>query len=364
MIFYTSVALGKDPALVSEQWAALGDDNLITWQKHPANPILTDKLHGDTKIYDWRDPFIFHDHNHTYLVLGGNLNHAKGGQAVVNLYQAQNEELTQWKYLGVLFHHPDPTAINVECPNFFKVGKRWVLVLSTYGKVQYFLGDFDSAEHQFKAQQQGTLDYSNNFYAPNCMEDAKGRRILWGWVKDFKGGLGWNGCLTLPRILSINAKGELEQEPAPELKKLRGQHFKTANLPLPYSKPLVPAVSGKELELNLELELGSANVAGLKVRRSDDGRRAISIRYDGHQLDVAGEKVPLTLANGETRLHLHIFLDRSVLEVYANHRACITRVIDGAEKDQGVELFAEGGQARIHSLDAWSMETIWLKAGK
>ena len=40
-------------------------------------------------------PFIFHHRNHTFLVLGGNLNETKGGQAVVNIYEAQKPGLTE-----------------------------------------------------------------------------------------------------------------------------------------------------------------------------------------------------------------------------------------------------------------------------
>src|SRR6266481_1433000 len=41
MIFYTSIAPGKSAQTLAEQWAAIGDDNLIKWQKSPANPVLS-----------------------------------------------------------------------------------------------------------------------------------------------------------------------------------------------------------------------------------------------------------------------------------------------------------------------------------
>jgi beta-fructofuranosidase len=143
MIFYTSIAPGKSAQTHAEQWAAIGDEDLITWRRSPSNPVLSEALHEGRKIYDWRDPFIFHHKNRTFMVTGGNLNEAKGGQAVVNIYEAQNRNLTEWKYRGVLFQIPDPEARTAECPNFFKLGDRWVLFVSPYGKVQYFVGDFD-----------------------------------------------------------------------------------------------------------------------------------------------------------------------------------------------------------------------------
>ncbi|HEY3915807.1 MAG TPA: glycoside hydrolase family 32 protein, partial [Verrucomicrobiae bacterium] len=121
MIFYTSVAPDKSAMTFSQQWAAIGDPDLLTWRKLPNNPVLTKTLHGDRKIYDWRDPFIFKDKGRTFMVVGGNLNEARGGQAVVNLYEAQNPRFTEWRYRGVLFQIPDAHAGTAECPNFFKL---------------------------------------------------------------------------------------------------------------------------------------------------------------------------------------------------------------------------------------------------
>src|SRR5262249_32779114 len=134
--------------------------------------------------------------------------------------RAENDDLTEWKYLGVLFQHPDKDVKNIECPNFFKLGDRWVLIVSQGQPVQYFVGSLDGATMKFAAQTRGVMDYGN-YYAPNCLADASGRRILWGWVNGFKGGLGWNGCLTLPRVLSLASDGTLRQRPAPEVAKLR-----------------------------------------------------------------------------------------------------------------------------------------------
>ncbi|EEF60767.1 Glycosyl hydrolase family 32 domain protein [Pedosphaera parvula Ellin514] len=354
MIIYTSIG---HP--LPEQWAALSDDDMIDWQKLPANPLLTETLHGKTKVYDWRDPFYFEDKGHHYLVAGGNLNEARGGEAIVNLYEAGNDELTQWKYLGVLFKHPDASIKNIECPNFFKLGNRWVLAISPYGPVQYFIGDFDATTHQFTATRHGTMDFSDAYYAPNCLLDQQGRRVMWGWVKGFKEGHGWNGCLTVPHILTLSKEGELHQEPAPELQTLRGESFHKTEMPLQAGKPFQSELKGDTLEILAEIEPGTAAASGLKLRQSDDGRNAVTIAYDGNQLDVAGTKLPFKLHDNEKTLQLHILLDKSVMEVFINHRECVTKVIYPEAADLGVSLFANGGQARVKSLDIWRIKSIW-----
>jgi beta-fructofuranosidase len=68
---------------------------------------------------------------------------------------------------------------------------------------------------------------------------------------------------------------------------------------------------------------------------------------------------PLKLEDGEL-LHLRIFVDRSVVEVFANGQQCLTlRAYPQREDSAGVSVFARGGVAKILSLNAWQMHSIW-----
>ncbi len=358
MSFYTSIGRGKSATDYAEQWVATGDPDANVFVKHPGNPILTEKLHGDVKVYDWRDPFIFREGRRTFMVCGGNLNRGKGGEGVVLLYEAGDGALTNWTYRGVLFKHPDKSVTNIECPNFFKLGNRWVLIVSPHRKVEYFTGTFDAAAGQFVAQQRGLMDHSDNYYAPNCMEDPEGRRVLWGWVRGFKDGRGWNGCFTLPRIVTMGSDGHLRQVPAPSLQKLRKQPFQLADVELKDSTNSLQNVNGHQLELAAEFEPGSAKRFGLRLRVSEDGRRSINIECDGRDLDIAGAKAALPTDQQGKTLRLQVFVDRSILEVYANGRLCFTRVVYPGEKDLGLGLFASGGTATVKSLTVWAMGDI------
>jgi hypothetical protein len=71
---------------------------------------------------------------------------------------------------------------------------------------------------------------------------------------------------------------------------------------------------------------------------------------------------------GEDRLQLRIFLDRSVVEVYANGRVALTAggdwlgVGEGAHEPTGggtVTLLARGERALAPALDVWEMASIW-----
>jgi len=96
------------------------------------------------------------------------------------------------------------------------------------------------------------------------------------------------------------------------------------------------------------------------VRRSDDGKNAVVINCDGQEINAAKVKIPFVLAEDKKTLTLHIFLDKSVMEVFVNDgREAVSKVIYPGEKDLGLELFAEGGTAVVKSLDVWEMKSIW-----
>jgi beta-fructofuranosidase len=355
MIFYTSIALGKSAFDHAEQWAAIGDDDLIHWKKSPANPALSEALHGERKIYDWRDPFVFHDRQKTFLVTGGHL--AKDGQAAVNIYEAQDPALTQWKYRGVLFQIPDaPTA---ECPNFFKLGDRWVLFVSPYGKVQYFVGDFDPETCRFTARTHGLVDYGPNFYAPNTMLLPDGGRLVWGWVNGFSSGRGWNGCLSLPRQLSLSKDGELKQVPATELTRLRGRPVVWRNIHSEMAGKALPLPQTNTLEVLAEIDLEKAKAVELAFNNSITDVKPLVVNFDGAQLRVMDVKAPCPLAGGQRKLNLRIFVDRSVLEVLANDTVWITKTIPPLVAHATLNIRSDGGTANFNLVKVWPMKTIW-----
>jgi beta-fructofuranosidase len=354
MIFYTSIGRGKSAFDQAEQWAAIGDDDLIHWQKSAANPVLPEAVNGGTKIYDWRDPFVFHDGRKTFLVAGGHL--AKDGDAVVNIYEAENPALTQWKYRGVLFHVPGaPTA---ECPNFFQLGRKWVLLISPYGQVRYFVGDFDATTCRFAASTNGLLDYGPNFYAPNTMLVPDGRRLVWGWVNGFAGGHGWNGCLSLPRQLSIAPDGRLQQIPVPQLEKLRGDPTLWQNRSLGERGAIFGFPQTNSWEARVEIDLQSAKGVTLELKSGSPDVEPVSLHYDGAELTILNTKIPLKLAGARRELTLRIFLDRSVLEIFANQTVCFTKTITPPVTNATLSIRADGGEARAKRVQIWPMKTI------
>ena len=77
---------------------------------------------------------------------------------------------------------------------------------------------------------------------------------------------------------------------------------------------------------------------------------------DGSENPVVTKQVaPFSLKDGE-KLELRIFIDRSIVEIFANSRQCITQRIYPSQEDSlGIELFSKGGSMTVKSLQAWDM---------
>jgi beta-fructofuranosidase len=258
-----------------------------------------------------------------------------------------------------------------------------VLIVSVWDKEQLhysvaFVGNYRN--HQLFPDVEHKLDYGDrHFYAPQSFADAQGRRIIFGWVQEGRSveaqmASGWSGVLSLPRVLSLGPDGHVCMQPVPELAALRGEHTQRAAIDVPAGQVVVlPDISGDTMELLVELAPARDGLCAIAVRRSPDGSEETRISYDAglrqlivdrtqssldpttdHNLHVA----PLTLDPGEP-LRLHIFLDRSMLEVFANERVSITSRIYPTRADSlGVALLAQRGQARLLGLDAWQLYTI------
>lgn len=365
ILFYTKVGPGRTPEQPdNEQWAALGDPEWLTWQKHAANPILNLATHGGPPFEgDWRDPFIFHHGERTFLVLGGNF----GETAAVALYEATDGALTHWQYRNLL-HTAERTDVQLsECPNFFSVGKDvggddWVLLTSPYRPVEYEVGDFDSETLTFHAETNGVLDPGQtptvtnaHYYATNIIYAPDNRVILLGWIRGFPAGHGWNGCLALPRVLTIGPDRRPRQNPVAELEQLRGRLLAFPAQMLSKWPTIVATAAEASMEIDTSLRLNVGQSMALYLRASNSSDPSLAITYDGATLTMGETAVPLTLDDSES-LRLRLFVDRSVSELYVNDgRVAITLVLPMPTTLLDVEIDPQDGNVELLSFAAWEL---------
>ena len=206
---------GKQTLREVQCLATSRDPQLRTWTKW-RNPILEPP--SDPLLTGFRDPFLWSDGGFWYLGVGSGIR-KQGGRVL--LYRSK--DLREWKYLHPLVSgkwtekentNPVDSGEMWECPDFFRLGKKHVLLYSTAGKVIWETGELDPKELVFHSERSGLLDYGA-YYAQKTQLDAHGNRMLWGWSPETRpeaefSAAGWAGCMALPRILSLNTKNDLE----------------------------------------------------------------------------------------------------------------------------------------------------------
>jgi sucrose-6-phosphate hydrolase SacC (GH32 family) len=220
-------------------------------------------------------------------------------------------------------------------------------------------------------------------FAPETLLDNKGRRILWTWVLDRKSGVS-SGTMSIPRVLTL-AKDKLSFniEPPKEVESLRynEMHEKPFTVEAGQSVTL-KKISGNILEMDIKIDQGKAKRFGIRVFCSKDGREQTPVVIDLEkcilQIDMRQsslnkpdyrefvmvrepnpnmdtQNAPFNVKNGE-KIRLRVFLDKSMLEVFANGRQCITQVLYPALKDAvDIQVFAEDASIKIEELKAWQL---------
>ena len=355
------------------QCIATSSDNLQSWKKHPANPVIP-AIPDGLDLIGFRDPFLWTEADgRWYMLLGSGI---KGVGGVALLYRSA--DLIEWEYLNPLYiGDPSESGINWECPNFLDLGAKHMLVVSPHGRPAYWLGDY--AGHQFSPDgSPKRLDWGDVFYAPNSLHDPNGRWLMWGWVREARprdqyAAAGWASCLTLPREISLDDAGNLNVKPAEELTQLRNGMLLDEFVDLRANQEAILDVAGDCLEIRLSVNHDDCQRFGIQFRRSPDGRQFTELSYDyvTETLRLDRERssdtdevtrdpceCELVLGRGET-LNLTIYLDKSVIEIFANDRISMaSRIYPNRESAQGILLNNGGGNARVGAT-IWRMGSIW-----
>ena len=274
-------------------------------------------------------------------------------------------------------------------PNFWPIGNgRHMLLLFSHKRAgRYYVGTFDRRTHRFHPETHGRMNYGplslGSLHAPSATVDDAGRYLGIFNVKEGREPRGWNDIMSLPRHYWLADDHTLRMAPAPEL---QGQRFDGVQVAAQEiaanSEQSLANLSGQAIEIEAVIEPGAARELGLTVLRSPDGAEQTRISFypaprdDRHnpgwlQIDASRSSLatdlhprppetgPLTLDEGEM-LNLRVFIDRSIIEVFANEKQCLTlRVYPSRADSNGVSLFARGGAARLRSLRAWQMRSVW-----
>jgi beta-fructofuranosidase len=391
----------------------------INYKKYDINPIIkstefgitdTTDINGEKLIYGSADPSNIWKKDGKYYMLTGNLlalrKYGSRGKGLPSnrffdeselpkdsvKYQGDwldlfvSEDLKKWDYVHRFYESKREWTRKTEdnmCPSFFplptnpeggKISDKHLLLFISHNKgCQYYIGDYK--KDMFSPEIHGRMTWvDNSYFAPEALVDDKGRQIMWSWIFDDRPGevktaSGWTGTYGLPRSLWLRKDGTLGITPIKEIEQLR-MHEKTKNkIRISAGKDVkMDEFSHELMELEITFRPNNAERFGIKLCQSANGQEETIIYYDNSDKKLKfdtqksslgyGRKVieaaPLKVKPNESVV-MRIFVDRSIVEVFANDRQAIARSVYPTLGGTGISLFSEGGNVEIESFKTWEI---------
>lgn len=380
------------------------DVNLPNWVLHD-EPITVQapNLHadeGEVWYGQFRDPFVWKDGDTWYQLVGSGIKNGDssvGGTAL--LYTST--DLENWTYQNPFFvgdyqNYPETGQV-WELPIFLPLkddqgndtGKHVLLINPWYGSysphnvkyVWHWIGTWDKENLEFIPDQTEPriFDFGEHFTGPSGFVDHDGRSILFSITQDRRSeqahyDAGWAHNAGLPLSLTLRADGELGIEPIKELQNLRQQQLVSfTDKTLTEANEQLIDVQGDLLEIILEVENVDASEFGIKVRRSETGEEETLIYYNYenslYMIDRNKSSLDPDVRKGvhgdvmeldDENLKLHIYLDRSMVESYANnYRSITSRVYPTLSDALGLQLWSKNGVVTIKSMEVWELGSAY-----
>ena len=355
-------------------------DHGRTWIKYSGNPVIP----TPASMKNFRDPKVFWHENHWVMSLSA-------GDAIL-FYTSSN--LKDWEPSGSFGGGYGSTEGVWETPDLFQLSvdnsneHRWVLTTGVINGApaggsgtQYLIGDFDGKTFSSENPKDTILwaDYGADYYAAQSWNDEpNGRRLMLGWQNNWEYAKlvptsTWRGSFSLIRELSLKQTGHgirLIHQPIPETQILRGKHDHWQKEIIQPGRNALENIHGETLEIMAEFQIAEAvECFGFRVRAGQDEHTTIGYKpkdktlfvdrthsgqidfKDGFASIHSAELLPIN-----NSIRLQIFMDSTSVEVFANDGlVTFTECIFPDRQSQGLELFAEGGNVILASLDIYHL---------
>ena len=311
------------------------DPDLRVWKK-AAKPVLPSPPPG-LEITGFRDPCPWQDNDVWYLGVGSGFSKVGGAVLLYRSFDGHNWEyihpLAQGTWNGSDKTNPVDTGEMWECPDFFPLGGKHVLLYSVERKVFWEVGVFETLNMRFHSETKGMLDHGY-YYAMKSMKDEKGRRILWGWVEESRTGdeclaAGWAGSMALPRVLSLGPDNQLRIDVPAEFATLQKSGLKLHD---PKNAEKVAGALAKAPirnragHISLTFKPG-AEACALELRPDGDVAALFAIEYEGGSgkpaVTIGDKTLPLS-PNSEGVSTIELWIDGSVFEVFLDSKEALT----------------------------------------
>ncbi len=347
LLMYTGVV--KEPRTdggfqdIQTQCIAIGDGR--DYEKYQQNPVLDggDLPEGGSRN-DFRDPKLWMEEDGTYRCVVGNCTGDKDGRIL--LYKS--EDGIHWDFLSILAENKGRFGRMWECPDFFKLDGKYVLLTSPQDMMprgfEYhngngticLMGDYDEKTNTFIEEHNQAVDYGIDFYAPQTIAAPDGRRIMIGWMQNWDTcnlrdtERFWFGQMTLPRELSIE-NGRLIQKPVRELESLRGEEVRYENVVFTDTIRL-DGIRGRKMDMEIMLRPADPenifHKFAVRFAQDETYHTSVSFRplesvvkvdrkFSGSRRAIIHQRRS-RVSGRDGKLKLRVILDRFSAEVFVN----------------------------------------------
>lgn len=386
-VFYTGCSEEKQA-----QCMAVSKDGMH-FTKYEGNPVIAEAPAG-TNPHDFRDPKVWKHGEFYYMVTGGTRGrsalleestYAGNGYGRVFLHRSKN--LIDWEYVNDLVVSRGELGTMMECPNFFQLGDKFVLIYSPMGMPQrkcvYLTGTFDYEIGRLHWNVMGEVDWGFDYYAPQIFSDPTGRTLMFGWIGSWPfmpwnhlkydtSDAKWCGSISLPRVLSLCDDGRLKFEPAKETELLRTGNARTyTGVILNDSEPFFYQAGDDNIHCEIEAELEvTAAVSSIEFELRAVGEQSTKLILDLRRGEMVFDRTKSgtieALARtcsfesaGKDRIRIRFFLDSSSMEIYADDgRTVMTNNVYSAEGETKLSVRAAGGSCKIAEMRTYGLSKV------
>ena len=379
------IATASDPLLLN--WRKLGGNGGA-----PVIPMPKTKAAAPYRVFD---PCIWRQGDHYYALSGGQVPDGPGAAPVAADFLFRSADLERWEYLHPFTEGDRFTLLGDDgaCPYFWPIGDRHMLLFFSHmSGGQYLVGDYDTDRQKLAVTGAGKFNMGPvgpaGVHAPSATPDGGDLVVIFN-MNPGKRTAGWNQIMSLPRRLSLDAAGELRQEPVAAVASCRRTRLGGEPAMLPANREVVlPGLAGDALEIQATLAPGEESMLELNVLRSpnreectriafyrDRGYRdAVQRRRHVESLVTLDTSYSSTAAGVRCRapetasvrllpdepLELRVFVDRSIVEAFVNGRQCVAaRVYPERADSTGISFRSQGAASRLTRLDVWEMASIY-----
>jgi len=349
---------------------AIAKDNHLNWEKpYPVEPKTAEGQDVDITHWD-PDCFLIGD---TYYAISG-------GQ---NPPLIKSKDLTSWTFVGNFLKYELPDVAigeDISCPNFFPLnGKYMLLCISHQFGCRYYLGNWDTKAEQFVPETHGRMNWKRpeqciydldcrDFFAPESLLTPDGRRVMWAWLVTLDEAIRQRTVQCLPRELSLSEDGGLRFRPLRELESLRQTAVTLKDLGITSPKwengkmitPLLTKLNYDAFEVRITIDRTEAWRKRFGFQLFADENHVglpIMICPETATLQVGDTEAPFAVTDLPEKedLELRIFIDKYLVEVFANNRQAVVAAHMDYQSAKGLHGYTFGGTMTIKQIEIWRL---------